>query len=431
MTAALSISPLPKSRVEMTFCVPREEMGPFLDRAVIDITTEKPLRGFRPGKASYNEVKQVYGEKAIWERALELLIPARYAKAVTEHHLETVDPPDIRVEKLVPQQAIIFVATASLMPRVTHLMDYAQPLVTHKTRCVTDQDVQSALENLRKLQRTEIAVSRSATTQDAVVIDLEITKGGVVIEGGHAHAYTVYLFEPHYIPGFTDHLIGKQKGDVITFELAFPQGHYNKQLSGQMQTFTVTIQDVLEIALPDPHDVFAQSVGCASIHALQERLRQNLQEEADKKSSDAAEIELLEILVKGSQFTEIPDVIITEEVRRMYHELERSVEAQGMHMEDYLASLKKTPEQMKLDFVPRAVERVQTIVLLKEIGKREQIEVTNEEISTEQDRLFQAVPHEDMGARARIASGEYRDFLAVRMKNQKILDALKRTGIRM
>ncbi len=423
-----SIVQLPRSRVELKFVITPEETKPYIDQAVEDIA-QKPIKGFRPGKATYNDITRTYGEMRIWETALERIVRAVYVKAVLDNNFETVGPPEIAVEKLVPNQELVFTLTASLMPTVTNLLDYTQPLVKKKIRMVTDEDVDRALHDMRKLRHTETAVNRRAIDRDAVVIDLEMKKGNVPIEGGNARGYKLYLAESHVIPGFADQLIGLARGDGKTFELEFPTDHYNKGLAGAKIEFTVTVQEVYEMNLPELDDAFAKMLGQDSLMALRDRLRKNLQEEQDKKSDDAAEIELLEKLVNGSRLSEIPEILIQEEVHRMIHELEANAEERGMKMADYLSSIKKTTDQLKLDFVPRAIERIQTTILIKEIGKHEQVDVTDKEVEAEQDRILDSLPKGDKETRGRVASPEYRDSIAALMKNRKILKLLKEKGI--
>lgn len=423
------ITQLPKSRVQIAFLVLPEEAQPFLEQAAADISASRPIKGFRPGKASYEEVRRAYGEMPIWESALERIIRAKYVKTILDHHLDTVGSPELSVEQLVPGQEIKFTATASLMPTVTRLMEYSKPLVTKKIRTVTNDEVEKVILELRTMRRTEAAADKAAEKSDAVVIDLEIRKDGVPVEGGTSRGYKVYLNESHYLPGFAEKLLGVKKGDVRTFELEFPKDHYTKMLAGATAEFTATVTDVYELRLPDLDDAFAKTLGQDSVALLRELLLKNLQEEQDRKSDEAAEIELLETLVKGSTFSEIPELLVNEEVRRMVAELEHGAEERGMKMADYLSSLKKTADQLKLDLVPRALERVQTSVLIKEVGKRENVQIADADVEAEQDRILDSLPKDDAASRERVASPEYRDYIALQMRNRKVLEALKAKGI--
>jgi trigger factor len=261
-----------------------------------------------------------------------------------------------------------------------------------------------------------------------LLIDLDIKKDGVPLGGGTSKNYRVYLNEPHYIPGFAEQLVGAKKGDVKTFTLPFPSEHYQKHLAGQNVDFTATVHDVYELALPTLDDAFAKGLGLESVEKLRELLMANMTKEAEEKADEAAEIELLEKLVDGSTFSEIPDLLVNEEVRRMYGELEHSAEHQGMNMADYLAQLKKTADEIKLDMVPQAIRRVHTAVLVKEIAKKEGVDIADEEVNAEVDRILEGV--QDKETRERVSSPDYRDYVAAQMKNRAALKIIKAKGIK-
>ncbi len=424
------ITNLPKSQVKIVFSVTPEEAQPYLEQAVRDITEHKPLKGFRPGKASYNDVKAAYGEMSIWEAALERIVRAKYVKAIIDSNLDTIGSPEISVEKLVPGENLEFTTISNMMPTVTNLLDYSAPLVTRKKQTVSEKDVDASIEELQKMRRTEAAVDRAATAEDVVVIDLEIRKDKVVVEGGTTQNYKVFLNENHVIPGFAEKLIGSKKGDVKEFELEFPKDHYNKMLAGAMASFTATVKEVFELTIPEVTEEFAKGLGTESVANLRELLRKNLQEERDRKIDEATEIEMIEKITKGSRFTEIPELLINEEVRRMYAELEHNAEERGMRMADYLSSIKKSADEIKMDFIPQAILRIQTAVVIKEVAKRENINIDDAEIEAEQDRILDSLPKNDTEARARIASPEYREYIGVQMKNRKSLEALKAKAIK-
>ena len=423
------IKHLPKSQIEFHFTIPVDEAKPYLDQAVIDISTNKPIKGFRPGKATYADVKMAYGEMFIWETALERIVRATYVKAVLDGNVDAIGSPEIHVEKLVPGMDLIFTVTATVMPRTTNLADYSKPIVTKKLRAVTEDEVTHAIDDLRKMRRTETAVDRAATAADLTIIDLEILKDGVTIEGGVSRDYRVYLFEEHYIPGFTEKLVGAKKGDEKVFELPFPEDHYNKMLAGAKVMFQAHVKDVFAMTLPDVTDEFAKGIGVESKEALLALVRKNLQEEEDRRAEESAEIQMLEQLTKASSYTEIPDLLVNEEIRRMMHELEHTVEERGGTWKDYLSSIKKTSDDLKLDFVPRAIERIQTAVFLKEVGKKENIEVTHEEIHEEVDRLLATLKDGDTKSRETLMDEAYHDYLGAQLKNRKILKLLKAQAI--
>lgn len=425
-----NITHLPKSEVQLVFSVSQDEALPYLDEAAKDLTTAKPIPGFRPGKVTYEEAKRLLGEMKILEAALERIIRAFYVQAVLHEGLDVVGSPAISVEQLVPGQPIKFTVTAPIEPKVQTLPDLKACQVAPRVVNVTDAQVEETVEEMRKMRRTEARADRPATGDDLVIIDLEMKKDLVPIEGGSGRDYRVYLGEAHYIPGFTQALEGIKEGEERAFSLPFPTEHYQKHLAGKNIDFTAKATGVFELKLPETNDEFAKGVGLETMEKLREKLKENLHLEAKHKADEASEIEMLEKLVDATSFTEIPDILVTEEVRRMTEELEHGVEERGMKMPDYLSSIKKTLDELRLDFAPQAVRRIKAAVLIKAFAKQEQIAVSETELDQEVDRILAELRPDDAEARERIASPQYREYISVQMRNRKVMEWLKQECVK-
>ncbi len=422
---APKIEKLPGSRVKLTFTVSPEDAKPYVDEAVRSLQEAKPVQGFRPGHAPYAEVAKAFGEMRIWETALERIVRASYLKALIDLDVDTVGSPEIQVEKLTPGQEISFTATAPIAPKVETLASYDKPVADYKAREVTDEDVDKSLTELRSMQRKEVRSSNAATKEDLVVVDLDMKRDNVLLEGGTGRDYRIYLAEDHYIPGFSDKLVGIKEGEERTFTLRFPDEHYQKHLSGQDVDFTAKAKSIFTLELPALDEAFAKSLGQESVDALKAIIKKNMGEEEAERGRQKCEIEMLEKLVDASKFTDIPELLVNDEVRKMLAELEYSVEERGMKMPDYLASIKKTKEALQMEFVPQALRRIKTATLIKEIAKRENVSVDEAELDHELDHILEGVKPDDQGARERVTSPEYREYVGILLRNQKTLELLK------
>jgi len=423
------ITQMPKSEVKIEFTVSLEEAKPYLDEAVKEISTAKPIQGFRPGKATYEDVKREVGEMKIYEQALERIVRAFYIKTVLNENIDTVGSPEISMDQLVPGQPIKFTVIAPTEPQVLTFPDLEKCKVKSKKTDINETHVDEAIDQMRKMRRVESRVDRPATGDDLVLIDMEMKRDHVVLEGGSGRDYRVYLNEDHYIPGFTEKLKGAKEGEERTFTLPFPAEHYQKHLAGKDVDFTAKVKGVFELKLPDVNDEFAKGVGLEDVAKLREKLKENLEMESKQKSDEAAEIDMLEKLVDQSKFGDVPDLLVNEEVRRMVHELEHGVEEQGMKWQDYLSSIKKTADEIKLGFVPQALRRIQTAVLIKQLAKKENITVSDEETDAEVDRILNSLRPEDKETRERVASAQYRDYVAIQLRNRKTLEWVKKECI--
>jgi trigger factor len=424
-----TITQLPTSEVKLEFTVSAQDAKPYLDEAVRELSTARPIPGFRPGKATYEEAKRAYGEMRIWETALERIVRSFYVRAVLDAKLETIGSPAINIDQLVPGQDIKFTATAPLEPKATKVADLKKCQVTVKKTEVKPNDLAGAMEELRNMRRAEALVDRPATMQDLVIIDMEMRKDKVVVDGGTGRDYRVFLGESHYIPGFAEKLEGTKAGEERVFTLNFPTEHYQKHLAGQPIEFTTTTKGVYELTAPKLDDDFAKAIGFDTLALLQAKIQENMGLEAKQKADEAAEIELLEKLVDSSTFSDVPEMLVSQEVNRMIQELQSGIDEQGMKWEDYLSSIKKTTDQLKQDFLAPAVRRIKTAVLIKHFAKEQQIEVTKEELDQEQDRLLKGIKPSDTESRLRVASPEFRDYMTVQLRNRKTLEWLKKECI--
>ena len=298
------------------------------------------IEGFRPGKAPYDIVKSRFGEQAILEEAADTIVRKNYFQAVKDNNLQTISQPKIEVTKMAVGNPFEFKATVAILPEVT-LGEYKNLGLKKTATAVTDEQIEKTLNDLAKMQSKETLTDKSATAKDKILVDMEMLKDGVAIEGGAAKDMAVYLAEQHYIPGFNTELAGLKKGDEKTFSLDFPKEHYQKHLAGAKVDFKVKVKDVYEITPPALDEEFAKNLGQKSLSDLRALIRKNMEAETAMKDNEKWEAVILNKIVGDSKFGDIPEILINEEAHKMVHELEHNVEREGMQFEDYLKSVNK------------------------------------------------------------------------------------------
>lgn len=420
-----TITALPKSEVQIEFLVTQEEAKPYIEAAAQELSSARPIQGFRPGKAPLADVIRTYGEMKVLELALERVVRAFYVKTILANELDTVGSPAITIDQLTPGQDIKFTIVAPVEPKILQMPDYADCSVTPKAATIGDKEVGDALDEMRRMRRKEVLADRAATLDDLVLIDLEMKKDHVTLEGGTGRDYRVYLSEDHYIPGFAKELEGMRAGESRTFTLTFPEQHFQKHLAGQPVDFTATAKSVFALEQPTLDDAFAKEIGVDTLDELKSKLKDNLEAESARRVDESAEIEMIEKLIERAKFDVVPDILVNEEVRRMMQELQHGVEDQGMSWNEYLASIKKSADELKLEFAPQAVKRVQTAVLIKQVAKKESIVVSDDDVDTEVDRILSGLRPDDTKSREQVASPEYREYIAIQMRNRKTIEWLK------
>lgn len=423
--ATHNVEKLPKSEVKIAFEVAWDEATPYLEEAAKGLSAKNPLPGFRPGKATYEDLKRHLGEMKILETALERIIRANFVKTVLSEKIQTIGSPSISVDQLTPGQTIKFTTISAILPEIKKFPDPKDVCVEIKKTDIKDEMIDSAIKEMQNMQRKEVLEDRPASMDDLVIIDLEMQQNHVVIEGGSSQNYRVFLSEPHYVPGFTEKLEGVKAGEERTFTLKFPEEHYQKHLAGKEVEFRTITKGVYALHAPDADDEFAKTLGLGSLLELRMKLRENMEAEEKRKSEEAAEIEMLEALTDKAEFSEVPQLLIEDEVRRMLAELQRGVEAQGMDWTNYLASLKKSAEELKLEMAPQAVRRIKTALIIKGFADKDGIQPTDDELNKEIDHILEHIPEGDAETRERVSSPEYREYVMVQMRNRKTMEQLK------
>ncbi len=416
---------LGKRSVKLTIEIPAEEMQPFLEASAEAISSQKTIAGFRSGHATYEAVKNSVGEMKIMEGAVEPAIRKTFVEAIMNEKLETTGSPEINVEKMAPGNAFVYSAIVALMPETEKLADFTKLTVKKHDARVEEKDIDKALAELQKMQTVEVRgkATDTATKEDKVVVDMTMKKDHVSVEGGDANAYHVFLNEPNYIPGFADELVGLKEGDVKTFTLTFPKEYYQKMLAGAPVEFTVTVKELYHLDHPELNDAFASKLGQKDLGALKTILTTNLQDEKTQEEDKRLEKELLDAVIAESRFSEIPELLVNEEVNKMVHEIEHHIEEQGGKFDDYVKSIGKTIAQLKMDFTPQALQRIKVVLVLRAVAREKNVVVDAKELDLELDRL--AGQYEDKEAKDRIYSPMYREYMDGVMRNKKVLALLK------
>lgn len=424
-----AIKDLAKSQKEVKVTVAPEELKPYMERAAAELSGKVKIEGFRPGKASYEIVAKRVGEMNILEEALPNVVRKQLVEIIEKEKLETVGEPSINVEKAAPGNEVIFTATLTMLPAVKKLADYKTIKIEAKDVVVKEEEVERVIGELRKMQSIEREVEREVRKGDKATVDMAMAIDRVTVEGGGAKGHSIYLDEPYYIPGLNEQLLGMKKGEQKVFKLTFPKDHFNKNLKGKEVEFTVDLKGVHQIENPEIDDAFAKRLGQESTEKLKELLRKNLQDEADIKETQRQEIAAIEELIKKSEVADLPDMLVTNETKKMIHELEHSVAGQGGEFGDYLKSINKTSDQLMLEFAPQATQRVKSMILMREIAKRENLEPTDKETLDEQLRLLNMYA-DDPETQARIRSEDGEEYMRGMLKNRKVLSFIRETCVK-
>jgi trigger factor len=415
---------LKDSQVELTITVKPDEYRSSLEKAATRLSDRANIKGFRKGKAPFDIVKKELGDMAILQEALEDIVKKTFFEAVHTEKLETIGMPQISVEKVAPDNDIVYKATVALMPGVK-LPDMKKISIKKDELKVDDKKMDETLEAVRGMHATEVIKSDGATGTDKLVIDMDMLIDNVPVEGGQSKDYQVYLSEDHYIPGFNKEVEGLKKDDKKEFSLNFPETHYQKHLAGKKVDFKVKVKEVYERQLPELSDELAKTLGQESIQALKDIIHNNMLEEAKQKVEQKAEIEILDALIEKTKFDPIPEVLIDAERQKMFYELKRDLEKNGVEISQYLADIKKTEEELYNDFKQQAEKRAKAALISRQIAVEQKIVVSDEELAEEIKKL--AEMYKDQKEHLdNLKKLEVKDTIATSMQNRKVMEWLKK-----
>jgi len=247
----MEIKKLPKSKVEFNIIISWDNWKVFLDEAVAKISQDIKVEGFRAGKAPRKIIEQKVGKDMILGTAAEKAIEKKYPQEIKELNLDIIGAPEIDIIKLAEGNDLEVKVIASVMPKIK-LKDWKDDVkkvnadYAKEKLEIASEDIDKEIEKIAKSRAKLVTVRREAKKDDSVVLDFEVKRDGVTIEGGTAKDHNLILGSNVFIPGFEEELIGMKEGDKKEFELKFPKEYHEKSLAGKPAQFNVELKLVQE-----------------------------------------------------------------------------------------------------------------------------------------------------------------------------------------
>ena len=368
----------------LTFSIPQEEIQQGLTIAFNKVKGNLNVPGFRKGKVTRQVFNRMFGEEALYEDALNAVLPKAYDAAVAEAGLDVVAQPKIDVKSMEKGQDWVITAEVTVKPEVK-LGEYKNLTVAKQEREVTDSDVEERLNQKRNQQAELVVVEEPAKEGDTVVIDFEGFKDGVAFEGGKGENYSLELGSGSFIPGFEDQLVGAKAGDDVEVKVTFPEDYQAEDLAGKEAIFKVKVHEVKEKELPELDDEFAKDVDdeVETLDELKAKIREELTATKASQAEEAVHDEALRKAVENAEVVELPHVMVHDEVHRAMDEFLNNMQRQGISPEMYYQLTNSTEADLHKQFEQDAELRVKTNLVIEAIVKAENLEATEEEIEKE------------------------------------------------
>jgi trigger factor len=373
---------LDPTQVELEIPISAEEFDKAQDAAFRKLVRNAKIPGFRPGKVPRKIFENAYGTATILDRALEDLVPEKYAEAVKEHALEPVARPAMEMLPEEEGQPLRFKAVVAVRPPIEPV-PYEGIEVEDVPEKAGDDDLERALETLRKDAALLVPVDRPVQLGDTATIDYEGKIDGVPFDNGAATGQQAEILEERFIPGFAVGIVGMKAGETREVPATFPDPYGAPELAGKDAVFTITVHEVKEPELAPLDDEFAKRVSQhQTLEELKAELRTRLDDVAAQKARRQISAQLVEKLVAANDFP-LPQVLVEREIDGLLEESHQYVARAGISWDAYLKESEKTEEQLRNDFREEAERRVKTTLLIEEIAKREKVEATPADLEAE------------------------------------------------
>ena len=387
---SVQVENLEKSMAKLTVTVSAEDFEKALQRAYQKQKKNISIPGFRKGKVPRQVIEKMYGAGVFYEDAANGILPGAYADAAKESGLDITSTPQIDVTQIEKGKDFIFTATVALKPDVV-LGQYKGVEVPKVDRTVTDEDVDKDLKDEQEKNARQITVEDGgAENGDSVVMDYEGKIDGEPFEGGSAKNHTLVLGSGSFIPDFEDGLIGVKGGETRDVEVTFPEDYHAEELKGKKAVFTCKVEKVTRKELPELDDEFAQEVSeFDTLDEYKADVRKNL----ETKKEEAARQEIKDNAVsKAAQNStiEIPAPMIDTQADRMIDNFARRLQAQGMSMQQYMQFTGSDENMMREQVKPQAEIQIRNQLTLEKIAETENIQVSDEELDQEIEKMAKA-----------------------------------------
>ncbi|MBQ0005236.1 MAG: trigger factor [Clostridiales bacterium] len=341
------------------------------------------IDGFRKGKAPRKIIENYYGADIFWSEALNDLLENGYGAALDELEIEPIEQPVPSVKDIKKGEDVVVSFTVKVFPEMD-IENYKGLEIEESVTKIGAKEVKAELERIQKKQaRMETVTDRTAKNGDTVIIDFVGSIDGVEFEGGKGENFELKLGSGQFIPGFEDQLVGKNADEQVDVEVTFPEDYHAEDLAGKPALFKVTVHEIKEEILPEIDDEFASDVSeFETLAEYKKDLKKSLQAAADNTDESIMKDRTLEALFNANPI-EAPESMIQNELDNMVAEMDQQLGYQGISVKDYLQWMGKTVEELKEESRTDAVKRVNTRIILKNIARMENIEVTEDEMNAE------------------------------------------------
>jgi trigger factor len=348
----------------LSVTVPAEKLDKALDQAFKKVVKQINVPGFRKGKVPRQIFEQRFGVEALYQDAADILLPEAYGEAIDETGIKPVDQPEIDVQQIDLE-------------------------IEKQNAELTDEEVQESIDHqLGHLAEMVVKEDGAVEDGDTVNIDFDGYVDGEQFEGGQAEGYDLEIGSGMFIPGFEEQLIGAKTGEEKDVTVTFPEEYHAEELAGKEATFKTKVNEIKAKEVPELTDEIANELDSEanSVDEFKENTRKRL---AEQKETDAENAQKEEAINKAANNAtiDIPEAMVNTELDRMVQEFGQRMQQQGLNLETYFQISGQDESQLREQMKDDAQERVKTNLTLTAIADAENVEVSDEDIDKELEKM--------------------------------------------
>lgn len=410
---------------KLTFKVGTDMIKEGVDKAFQRTKKSLNVPGFRKGHVPRQIFNKLYGEEALYQDALNIVLPDAYSAAIKEAGIEPVDQPQVDVEKLEKGEPWVLSAIVTVKPEVK-LGEYKGVKVIKQSTRVTSKEVDEEIEKKRE-QQAELVLKegKPAEKGDTVTIDFDGSIDGVPFDGGKATNYDLELGSNSFIPGFEDQLIGHNTDDDVDVKVTFPEDYQAEELQGKEALFKVKIHEIKTKELPELDDEFAKDVDedVDSLEELKAKTKDQIKERKIQAADEAKESEAIQAAVDNAEIKEIPEAMLREDVDRQVNQYLANMQQQGISPDMYFQLTGSSEDQLRQQLSEGAENRVKTTLVLEAIVEAEKIDPSDEELDAEYKSLAEQYNMEEKAVRSALTADMVKHDVAIKQAVDLIKDS--------
>ena len=384
---SVQVEKLEKNMAKLTVEVPAENVEKAIQGAYNKMKKSINIPGFRKGKAPRQLIEKMYGKEVFYNDAIDAMLPSAYSDAVEECGEEIVSHPQIDVVQIESGKPFVFTATVAVKPAV-ELGEYKGIQVEKAPTEVKDEEIEAQITKEREANSRTVTVDDRAVAQgDIVTLDFEGFVDGVAFEGGKGENYDLTIGSNTFIPGFEDQLVGAEIGKELDVNVTFPEEYGAKELAGKEAVFKCKVNGIKVKALPEADDEFAQEVSeFDTLDEYKADIKAKLLKDKEDEAKRAKEDAVIGKIVENATM-DIPDAMVEYQTQQMLDDFGRRMQSQGLSLEQYSQFTGMTEADYKEQMKPRALQNIQSRLVLEAVAEAEKLEATEEDLEKEYAKM--------------------------------------------